>query len=49
MVFLGGKGGGVVFLHPLSTTDLGLLVNCPMQAAPPEGERDGRSPSSGKG
>lgn len=35
MVFLGGKGGGVVFLHPLSTTDLGLLVNCPMPAAPP--------------
>lgn len=35
MVFLGGNGGGVVFLHPLSTTDLGLLVDCPMQAAPP--------------
>lgn len=46
MVFLGEQGGGIVFLHPPSTTDLGLHVSCPVQAAPPGGGRDSGSVSS---
>lgn len=48
MIFLGGQGGGVVFLHPVSTADLGLHMNCPIQAAPPGGGRDSGSISSDK-
>lgn len=48
MIFLVGQGGGVVFLHPVSTADFGLHVNCPIQAAPPGGGRDSGSISSDK-